>query len=76
MVGGRDRDERNEVVVKFFDKQKRDLVASSSPSLASRIDKEGKPTAGIRMEIPADLMDTFRLLSPQSKTWCWNKKAH
>ena len=59
----RGRDDRDEVVVRFFDKQKRDLVASSAPSLAPKIDRNGKPTAGIRMEIPPELTDTFRLLS-------------
>lgn len=63
VVVDRGREDKGEVVVKFFDKQKRDLVASSSPSLASKVDKEGKPTAGIRMEIPPEVSDTFRLLS-------------
>ena len=50
------------MIVKFYDKQKRDQVVSSSPYLANRIDKEGKPTAGIRLEVPPELDDTFRLL--------------
>ena len=54
---------RNEVIVTFFDKQKRDLVVSSSPALASRIEAEGRPTAGIRLEVSPELSDTFRLLS-------------
>ena len=48
--------------MRFNDKQKRDLVVSSSPNLSSRIDKEGRPTAGIRLEVPPELDDTFRLL--------------
>ena len=61
-VGGRDLVDRREVIVKFYDKQKRDRVVLSSPSLASKIDREGRPTAGIRLEVPRELDDTFRLL--------------
>ena len=59
---GRGQPERREVIVTFFNKQKRDLVVSNSPNLASRVDKEGRPTAGVRMEVPTELGDTFRLL--------------
>ena len=55
--------EEREVLVTFYDKKKRDLVMTHSPSLANMIDREGKPTAGIRLEIPPELNDTFRLLS-------------
>ena len=55
--------DRDEVIVTFFDKDKRDLVISSSPSLSSKFDREGRPTAGIRLEIPEELTETFRLLS-------------
>ena len=55
--------DRQEVLVKFNDSRKRDTVMSSSVKLAARIDAEGKPTAGIRLEIPGELSDTFRLLS-------------
>ena len=48
---GRDHVERKEVIVKFFDKQKRDLVVASSPALCTCFDKDGKPTAGIRLEV-------------------------
>ena len=61
-VGGRNLVDRREVIVKFYDKQKRDKVVLSSPSLANKIDKEGRPTAGIRLEVPQELDDTFRLL--------------
>ena len=60
-VRGRVLMDRREVIVKFYDKQKRDQVVSSSPCLASRVDKEGKPTPGIRLEVPPELHDTFRL---------------
>ena len=62
VLDGREHSGKEEVLVKFFDKQKRDLVVSSSPSLAKEVDREGKPTAGIRLEIPPELSDTFRLL--------------
>lgn len=51
------------VLVEFYDKKKRDLVMTSSPNLAGKVDQEGKPTAGIRLEIPTELNDTFRLLT-------------
>ena len=53
----------NKVLVKFFDKKKRDMVMSSSPMLAGCVDQNGRPTAGIRLEIPPELADTFRLLA-------------
>ena len=52
-----------EALVTFFDKAKRDLVVTHSPSLAGKFDGNGLPTAGIRLEIPPELNDTFRLLS-------------
>ena len=54
---------REEALVTFYDKKKRDLVLTHSPSLASKIDGDNKPTAGIRLEIPPELDDTFRLLT-------------
>ena len=54
---------KDEVVVNFFDKRKRDIVFSNAPGLASAIDAEGRPTAGLRLEIPPEIDDTFRLLS-------------
>ena len=53
----------DEVVVKFFDKKKRDDVFANAPNLASLVDGDGRPLAGIRLEIPPELTDTFRLLS-------------
>ena len=53
----------NEVIVKFFDKKKRDDVFANATNLATAVDKEGMPTAGLRLEIPRELEDTFRLLS-------------
>ena len=55
--------ENGEALVTFFDKKKRDLVLTHSPSLASKVDSDNRPTAGIRLEIPPELNDTFRLLT-------------
>ena len=54
---------RSKVLVRFADARKRDMVVTSAAKLASRIDSTGKPTAGMRLEIPENLMDVFRLLS-------------
>ena len=54
---------RDEVLVTFVNSRKRDLVVSHSTNLADRIDTEGRPTAGVRLEVPGELSDTFRLLS-------------
>ena len=53
----------DEVIVRFFDKRKRDDVFASATHLATAVDGDGKPTAGIRLEIPRELEDAFRLLS-------------
>ena len=53
----------NEVVVVFRDKKIRDLIMSGTVNLASAVDGAGKPTAGVRLEIPKELDDTFRLLA-------------
>ena len=53
----------NQVIVKFFDKRKRDDVFANATNLATAVDKEGTPTAGLRLEVPRELEDTFRLLS-------------
>ena len=55
--------ENGEALITFFDKKKRDLVLTHSPSLASKVDSDNRPTAGIRLEIPPELNDTFRLLT-------------
>ena len=53
----------DEVVVTFQDKKARDTIMGHAVNLASHVGHDGKPTAGIRLEIPSGLMDTFRLLS-------------
>ena len=52
-----------EVVVTFFCHRKRDVLMSGVSNLASRIDRSGKPTAGVRLEIPPELDGTFKLLA-------------
>ena len=59
---------RDEVCIRFVDKRKRDVVFSYANSLADKFDSDGRPTAGIRLEIPEELMDTFRLLA-RFGTW-------
>ena len=54
---------KEEVIVTFFDKKKRDIIPGSAQSLSRHIDREGRPTAGIRLEIPPELQDSFRLLT-------------
>ena len=54
---------RDEVLVTFGSSRKRDLVVSHSTNLADKVNTEGRPTAGVRLEVPGELSDTFRLLS-------------
>ena len=53
----------NEAIVTFFCPRKRDIVMAKVGGLAKFTDNQGKPTAGVRLEIPPLLQDTFRLLS-------------
>ena len=43
-----------EVIVTFFDKKKRNIIPANAQNLSCHIDREGKPTAGIRLEIPSE----------------------
>lgn len=52
----------NKVLVVFKENAPRDQVLGKSGKLAECIDKDGKPTAGIRLEIPAYLQTDFRIL--------------
>lgn len=54
---------KDEVIITMYDRRARDIIVTSSPNLANCVDQDGKPNAGIRLEIPNELMDTFRLLS-------------
>ena len=53
----------DEVLVVLKDKKVRDMLMASSVNLAGQTDPTGKPSAGTRVEIPAELRDTFGLLS-------------
>lgn len=54
----------NEVIVKFADKEKRDLVASRGIKLAPYVDEKNKPTCGMRLQVPTrDLLPTFNMLN-------------
>ena len=48
-----------ELVVTFKEKETRDWVMSHAPNLAPYVDQDMKPTAGIRLEIPAHLSAIF-----------------
>ena len=52
----------NEVLVTFGDQDQRDFVFSLGNRLASFNDN-GKPTAGMRMDVPATLVDAHKLLN-------------
>ena len=52
-----------EVLVTFVCPRKRDIILSHASNLAPYVDGAGRPTAGIRLEIPTELDGTFRLLS-------------
>ena len=53
----------SEATVTFFCQRKRDTVMSKVSYLSSYVDEAGRPTAGVRLEVPPELDDTFRLLS-------------
>ena len=51
-----------EVVVVFEDNYHRDRVLSSGPKLAGYRDENGRPTCGLRLQIPGHLMTQFKVL--------------
>ena len=53
---------RDEALVVFVDNAVRDMVMGSAAKLAAYIDDSGKPTAGMRIEVPAHLQRDFRVL--------------
>ena len=61
--GIRPENVKDEVVIRFKNSRTRDMVMSSSINLASCVGRDGRPTAGTRLELPHELKDTFRLLS-------------
>ena len=59
---------RDEVLVRFRDSASRDRVMGCAAKLAPFIDAEGKPTAGLRIEVPLHLRPTFKLLFRYGQT--------
>lgn len=51
-----------EVLVEFRDVSTRDNVLGASSKLAAYVDQSGKPTAGIRIEVPRRLRSSFSIL--------------
>lgn len=51
-----------EVLVRFKDAGLRDLVMGSASKLAPFMDSEGRATAGMRIEVPPRLQQSFRVL--------------
>ena len=52
----------NEILITMAEPEQRDFVFSRGNRLSQFV-KDGKPTAGIRMDVPADLVDTHKLLN-------------
>ena len=52
----------DEIVALFATPQIRDMVMSRGPKLAGFVDKDRKPTCGLRQEIPNHLVPSFRIL--------------
>ena len=53
---------KDEVLVVFKDSDTRDAVMGASAKLADFIDPNGKPTAGLRIEVPRNLRGAFSAL--------------
>ena len=53
----------HEVCVTFTSVDDRDYIAGRSYNLSTHIDDQGKPQAGVRMDIPGFLMPTFKDLN-------------
>ena len=52
----------DEVLVRFRTANLRDLVMGSASRLGTFIDRDGRATAGMRMEVPTKLQQSFRVL--------------
>ena len=52
-----------EVIVTFAEIDDRDFVASRAVNLADHVNQDGRPKAGIRMDVPAFLLSTFKDLN-------------
>ena len=53
---------REEMLVRFKDCDKRDLIYTFARNLESHADKNGKRTAGLKIDVPAHLKEVFRTL--------------
>ena len=53
---------QDEVLIRFADNEIRDSVLGQSGKLADKFNAEGKPTAGIRLEITKNLIPVFKTL--------------
>ena len=53
---------KDEALVRFVDSELRDMVMGAAAMLAPYVDGNGKPTAGLRIEVPHHLKQDFRLL--------------
>ena len=53
---------KSEVLIRFNDASARDTVMGASSRLAGHFDGAGKPTAGLRIEVPSALLPTFKTL--------------
>ena len=53
---------RSEILVRFKDISTRDMVMGAAAKLAAFMDSEGRATAGMRMEVPGRLQQSFRVL--------------
>ena len=53
----------NETLVTFYSPETRDNVMMHANNLAGQVDNSGLPYAGVRLEVPPKLVDTFCLLS-------------
>ena len=54
---------KHEVLITFKSSDTRDTVIGASSKLSSKIDAAGRPTAGIRIEIPQAMRGLFNLLN-------------
>ena len=71
----RERQNMNEALVLFSDVETRDRVSSYARNLSQFIDIAGKPTAGIRFDIPDHLLGVHRTLLQYGHTmWIKHRK--
>ena len=59
---------REEVLVRFKLRSTRDSVIGAAAKLADHKDQDGRPTAGMRIEVPPRLQQPFRILFKYGQT--------